>query len=274
VPCEFVYDPTQLDRADAVVVHLPTASTLDSGQKRPGQVWVAFSMESEVTTPLMKDRGAMEMFDFEVSYRRSAEVWMPYVGRETLDGMLVPAAQKTEPYPVAHFQSNPYDRSGRNGWLLGLIRRTKVASYGSVMPTVPAPGSVTTRAQRLAVSSRHKFTLAFENSIALDYVTDKLFDVWVAGSVPVYLGAPNVADFAPAAHSYIDVSDFSGPDELASYINHLDHHDDEYDAYLEWKRSGPEDRFMRMIESVPRDPFARVAELVHAQRHPEAGSHE
>jgi hypothetical protein len=274
VPCEFVYDSAQLDRADAVVVHLPTAPPLKSEQKRPGQVWVAFSMESEITTPLMNDRRAMEIFDLEVSYRRSAGVWMPYVGRETLEGMLVPPPPKTEPYPVAHFQSNSYDRSGRNRWLLELIRRTKVASYGSVMPTVPKPRSVATREDRLAVSSRHKFTLAFENSIAVDYVTDKLFDVLVAGSVPVYLGAPNVADFAPAPHSYIDVNDFSGPDELASYINHLDRHNEEYEAYLAWKRSGPADRFVRMIDSIPRDPFCRVAEFAHAQRRREPSRRE
>lgn len=263
VPCEFVYDPSQLDRADAVVVHLPNVRALEARHKRPGQVWVAFSMESEVTAPLMNDGRVMEMFDLEVSYRRSADVWVPYVGPESLKALLVPPRPKSEPYPVAHFQSNPYDRSGRNRWLLELIRRTKVASYGSFLPTVANPGSIATRNERLTISARHKFTLAFENSIAPDYVSDKLFDVWVAGSVPVYLGAPNVADFAPAPHSYIDVNDFSGPDELARYINHLDRHDQEYEAYLQWKRSGPEERFLRMLESVPRDPFCRVAELTH-----------
>ena len=269
VPCEFLHDPARLDDADAVVVHLPTAPQLRRRLKRPGQVWVAFSMESEVTTPLLSDRRAMAMFDLEVSYRRRADVWVPYVGRETLEGMLAPPPPKTESYPVAHFQSNPYDRSGRTRWLLELVRRTKVASYGSFMPTVADPGSVASRAERLAVAGRHKFTLAFENSIATDYVSDKLFDVWLAGSVPVYLGAPNVAEFAPARHSYIDVSDFSGPDELAAYINHLDQHDEEYDAYLDWKRTGPEERFLHLIDSIPREPFARVAELVHARRYAE-----
>ncbi|HEY1778563.1 MAG TPA: glycosyltransferase family 10 [Solirubrobacteraceae bacterium] len=61
-----------------------------------------------------------------------------------------------------------------------------------------------------------------------DYVSDKLFDVWVAGSVPVYLGATNVAEFAPARNSYIDASSFDSPAELAAYLNHLDGHDDDY----------------------------------------------
>ncbi len=69
-------------------------------------------------------------------------------------------------------------------------------------------------------------------------MTEKFFDPLVAGSVPVYLGAPNVADFAPDAYSYIDVADSSGPDEVAAYLGHLDCHDDEYQAYLAWKEEG------------------------------------
>ena len=124
------------------------------------------------------------------------------------------------------------------------MRRIKVASYGSFLPTMPNAGTITTRRERLAVCASHKFTLAFENTIAADYVTNKLFEVWSAGSVPVYLGAPNVAEFAPSRRSYIDVTDFDGPMDLARYLNHLDEHDDEYEEYLEWKRTGPDDAFL------------------------------
>ena len=266
LPCRFSTDVAELERADVVVVHLPTAPALEEIKKRPGQTWVAFSMESDVTVPLMRDAGAMSQFDLEVSYRRSADVWYPYFGRGSREGLLAQPQTKDEPYPVAHFQSNPYDASGRTLWAWELIRRIKVASYGRVLPTMRSAGTIATRDARLAVSARHKFTLAFENSIALDYVSDKLFDVWIAGSVPVYLGAPNVSEFAPAAHSYIDVADFAGPQELANYLNHLDRHDDEYEAYLEWKRSGPDARFLELMESVSDRPWCDVVELAYARR--------
>ena len=174
------------------------------------------------------------------------------------------------------------------------MRRIKVASYGRHMRNVawpiPAPDKMpvdafwrevnhpnydgeerpgdsrvwTGRARRekLAVIARHKFTLAFENSISPDYVTEKFFDPLVAGSVPVYLGAPNVADFAPAPHSYIDTADFSGPDELAAYLNHLDQHDEEYQAYLAWKDEGLSDGFRALVAAAPDRPLCRLAELV------------
>ena len=37
-----------------------------------------------------------------------------------------------------------------------------------------------------------KFVLAFENSVCNDYVTEKIYDVFAAGVVPIYLGAPNI----------------------------------------------------------------------------------
>jgi hypothetical protein len=266
IQCEFTTDRRRLPEADAVIVHLPTAPPLEGLAKHPGQTWVAFSMESEVTVPALADPETMARFDLEVSYRRTADVWAPYFGPGSLPGLLAPPSAKSAPYPVAHFQSSSFDRSGRNALVRALIVRVKIASYGRVFPTMPNAGTILGREDRLAVCGRHKFTLALENSIATDYVSDKLFDCWIAGSVPVYLGAPNVAEFAPAAHSYIDVRDFRDPHELAEYLNYLDAHDDEYEQYLEWKHTGPDERFVEMLESVPQQTFCRVAELTHARR--------
>jgi len=266
VPCQVSTKFADLDHADVVVVHLPTAPPFEELPKHPGQTWVAYSLESEVTVPAMLDRRLMGQFELEISYRRSADVWSPYVTSSDLEDLLTAPRGKTEACPVAHFQSNPYDRSGRNYWALSLMRSVGIASYGKVFPTTPVAGTVGTRDQRLAISARHKFTLAFENSLAVDYVSNKLFDVWMAGSVPVYLGAPNVAEFAPSAHSYIDVADFEGPDDLARYLNHLDQHEEEYEAYLEWKRAGPDGRFLELLETIPDRTWCNLVELIDARR--------
>jgi hypothetical protein len=108
--------------------------------------------------------------------------------------------------------------------------------------------------------------------MATHYVSNKLFEVWSVGSVPVYLGAPNVAEFAPSRRSYIDVSDFDGPADLARYLNHLDETEDEYEEYLEWKRTGPDDTFLEMLASVKDDVFCRIAEAVSEDRDRLAGT--
>jgi hypothetical protein len=68
------------------------------------------------------------------------------------------------------------------------------------------------------------------------------------GSVPVYLGAPNIAEFAPGEHCYIDVSDFASPQKLAEYLLELDTDDASYAAYLAWRRKPLRDDFVRLLE--------------------------
>jgi len=44
----------------------------------------------------------------------------------------------------------------------------------------------------------YKYSIAFENTVAPGYVTEKLFDCWVAGCLPLYYGAPDVERHFPA----------------------------------------------------------------------------
>jgi hypothetical protein len=54
-----------------------------------------------------------------------------------------------------------------------------------------------------------------------DYVTEKIFNVWRSGSVPVYMGAPNIEDWTPGANSLIRTDQFSGPRALAEHLKRL-----------------------------------------------------
>ena len=44
----------------------------------------------------------------------------------------------------------------------------------------------------LRLMSQYRFTLAFENAIGDDYITEKLWRALIVGSVPVYLGSPSI----------------------------------------------------------------------------------
>lgn len=44
----------------------------------------------------------------------------------------------------------------------------------------------------------------------------------------MYLGAPNIEEFAPVENCYINVRDFSGPADLAAYLLALDRDDQAY----------------------------------------------
>ena len=95
-----------------------------------------------------------------------------------------------------YIASNPAARSERDAYVRQLMRYMAVDSYGRCLNNRRWPTDHG-RATKLETLSRYPFTLAFENSCTEDYVTEKFFDPFVAGSVPVYLGAPNIGAFAP-----------------------------------------------------------------------------
>lgn len=44
----------------------------------------------------------------------------------------------------------------------------------------------------ITLVAKYKFTIAIENAICDDYITEKLWRPLIAGSVPIYLGSPSV----------------------------------------------------------------------------------
>jgi hypothetical protein len=78
-------------------------------------------------------------------------------------------------------------------------------------------GSVNDKVETL---SNYKFTICFENAIYEGYITEKIFDSFYAGSVPIYFGAPDVLDYIPAG-CFIDFREFENFDKLLVYINNI-----------------------------------------------------
>lgn len=67
------------------------------------------------------------------------------------------------------------------------------------------------------VLSRYKFSLCFENMTMQGYVTEKIFDCFYAGCVPIYLGAKNISELIPT-DSFIDYRKYSSAKELLNHI--------------------------------------------------------
>src|SRR5436309_7869652 len=128
------------------------------------------------------------------------------------------------------------------------MRHMRVDSYGTVLRNRGWDRADAGRDSKWELIAGYKFTLAFENSIAPDYVTEKFYDPLIAGSVPVYLGAPNVAEFAPAEHCFVNVADFAGTAQLAEYLRALDADADACAQYLAWKASGPSAHFLALVQ--------------------------
>jgi hypothetical protein len=82
--------------------------------------------------------------------------------------------------------------------------------------------------------SQYRFALCFENSVLKGWMTEKLFDSFFAGTIPVYWGAPDVYDWVPA-DCFIDMTRFRDFAELRRFLHALTKADE--DRYREAARA-------------------------------------
>ena len=68
-------------------------------------------------------------------------------------------------------------------------------------------------ASKLEMLANYKFTFCPDNQRYPDYIDEKIFDALFAGSVPVYIGAPNVAEYIPEG-CFVDWQKYSSLDDL------------------------------------------------------------
>ena len=104
-------------------------------------------------------------------------------------------------------------------------------------------GSVGNKHEKL---SEYTFALAFENCELPGYITEKVFDCLYAGTVPIYLGAPDVVEYIPK-DCFIDMRDFKNYEELRTFLKSLP--ESEIKTYKENGR--------RFLESEQYKPFTK-----------------
>ena len=188
-------DKAMFMRAKCVVFHIPNLTQrhfkllrILRTFKPKSQVWVAFGNESAENYPLLNNESFMKLFDLEMSYRKKADIWTPYLSHQ------LPLLKKTSLEPKAKFCaafiSSPYNQSRRLQILSRLMRYIRVDSYGKIFQTHRLHDDKGHKTKQ-DIITQYKFTIAFENSIGVDYVTEKFYQPLIAGSIPVYLGAPN-----------------------------------------------------------------------------------
>lgn len=75
---------------------------------------------------------------------------------------------------------------------------------------------------KIEVLSKYRFSLCLENAQDITgYITEKLFDVMLAGAVPIYRGADNIVDHVPE-NTFIDLRRYSSWPELWKELEAID----------------------------------------------------
>lgn len=218
--------------ADVVVFHHQELSngisSLPVHLERPkGQRWVWFSMEPPVNNAnLPRFNG---YFNWTMTYRRDADIPIPY-------GKTLPGGDR--------LSFSTTNRSCFAGWVVSNFkpRQRRAIIYQNLKKHIPIEvyGKWNHRPisdeMLVPTISNCLFYLAFENSKATDYISEKLWrNSFRSGAVPVVLG-PSRATYEALAppHSFVHVEDFMNTKDLAEYLKKLATDRKAYDVYLQW----------------------------------------
>ncbi|XP_034752844.1 alpha-(1,3)-fucosyltransferase 7 [Etheostoma cragini] len=234
--CRLVDQHSLFPSADVVVFHNTELALghqkLPLDLPRPqGQRWAWMSLEAFKYKRMLRQYA--NIFNMTITYRRDADITVPYgelVPKEA-EGPLVEEVPLNKSFLVCWVVSNYMTHHKRSKLYKELKATVPVKVYGRWTNT-PLHSSAL-----LPTISRCYFYLAFENSVAKDYITEKLWrNAYQGGAVPVVLGA-SLGDYKAVAppHSFIHVDEFASLKDLGKYLQQLAEDKKRYSEYFSWK---------------------------------------
>lgn len=244
--CLLSTNDSRVNESDAVFFHLHQTKgpyTLPLHHLNH-QIWIFFTDESPYHTFLATKKYTMKnyngIFNWSMTYRSDSDIPVPY-GRtiplsneEKLNLIKFKNYARLKTHGIAILGSNCGGRNYRWEYVKELQKFINVDIYGGC-GVLKCPGHFTKDCKLI---SNYKFYLAFENSNCDEYITEKLWwNAYHKETVPIVMGAPKTSyEKLCPPNSFIHVSDFNSPLELAEYIEYLQQNDTAYNAYFEWKR--------------------------------------
>lgn len=83
--------------------------------------------------------------------------------------------------------------------------------------------------KKLDTLSQYKFSICLENAEGFaGYITEKIFDCFFAGNVPLYLGAPDIAEKIPS-NCFIDLRKYDSFEDAYNFMTSMS--ESEYEGY-------------------------------------------
>ncbi|ODM87801.1 Alpha-(1,3)-fucosyltransferase C, partial [Orchesella cincta] len=215
--------------ADVVIFQYVNLKGVALPTKRyPGVPWVLALQESSINTrPLPKSFNGV--FNFTWSLRGDSEV------HHNFDQMYPRLEKRDEKWIYGKTKLNlQRGLCPTVEWNLAnvedLFRNWKLDSFGGCSHK----SCVRNESCFSNLGKEYKFYMALENSLCVDYITEKPSHGWVHNMVPIIYALGNKTMLSPP-NSYVDALEFKTMKGLADRIKFLANNPKEYFKYFEWK---------------------------------------
>lgn len=222
--------------------------------------WALIHEESPLNNFMLSHFPMISLFNHTATFRRESDYPLSTMNIPQPDYLIrrkpvslteKNTARSTENLaPVVYVQSHCDVPSDRDSYVKELMKYIDVDSYGACLHNKDLPERLREPAETFEhddfydILSKYKFNLAFENGYCDDYMTEKIMRPLHIGVVPIYKGSPKVRDWMPDNTTVILVGDYNSPKELAEFITFLDTHDEEYEKYQTFKKTGITNTFL------------------------------
>lgn len=247
--CEFTHDNSKIPTADAIMIELvnhPKFGIAEGVQwperRRQNPRGVTekelplrgiFYYEPTFSYPsyTLASEDVASQFDFTATHSQSTTVPVTLVcpwGREVED-FLKPSPQKQPGHLIAYFSE--HGCASQYSQLLNELFEAAGSETGSAnnglhayvhkknrdLPP-EASGDPFQLSTRIDFVGTYRFVLITEGTEEADFLSPEWSQAFLSGTVPVYMGAPNIEHFAPGPKSYINARDFSNGVDLWNYL--------------------------------------------------------
>ncbi|XP_021359739.1 alpha-(1,3)-fucosyltransferase C-like [Mizuhopecten yessoensis] len=231
--CEMI-SSSNYKNSDVVVFH---ASDIHMGtplRKYRGQTWVFHAMEPPFLIPSFKNW--KRLFNWTLSYRRDADIFNPYstftrrtdVGNKDTQHII---RWENKTRNIGWIVSHCGIESQRLKYGVKLKQTIDVDTFGRC-GKLHCP-----RGQWQECLEKYKFYASFENSLCIDYITEKSFRVFERNidSIPVTRGAPDYSMFLPPG-SFVNTRNFSSTSNLGNFLKRLSDDKLTFMTYFKWRQ--------------------------------------
>lgn len=251
IPCHYT---TGSGPVDATVYELRGRRAPPSG------ISVYMQMEGEHYYPIDTTGWTVEN-----TYRWSSPLLKPYFEWIHYHGKTDIQSKRVAPDAIdgiSFLARNCGSRNHREQVVKDLIQQVRVDSMSSCLHNHDKPGTD----DKIDIMKRYKFHAAFENGNVRDYVTEKVYLALAAGTVPIYLGAPNIDEFVPKG-SIIRVDSFENTAALAQHVQECIANETLYQSYHEWRDRPLNSEFVERFAFTNVSTECRTCRWVYAHKH-------